>query len=106
MNIENELNILKAKLIKAGIDISDASVNDVIYNFEESLDKQYKKEHGIVYTPQWVADAMAWRTINLKLRKITGHSWDEIIENTSSKYTNSMVHMLWDEALEYSYFRY
>lgn len=100
MNVENELNILKAKLIKAGIDISDASVNDVIYNFEESLDKQYKKEHGIVYTPQWVADAMAWRTINLKLRKITGHSWDEIIENTSSKYTNSMVHMLWDEALK------
>lgn len=99
MGISIELNNIKEKAYKAGIDIGYSSLDDIIYNFEDSLDKQYKKDHGIVYTPQWVSDAMAWRTINTYLKKKTGHTWDETINHFNSD-TAVILKMLWDEALK------
>lgn len=73
---DNILNIefenLKKKLIKSGIDISDTTIDNIISNFEGSLSKEYKKKHGIVYTPQWVADGMCDIAINKWLYQNTG----------------------------------
>lgn len=101
MEIAVRFNELKEKLLKSGIDLRDATLDDIIYNFEDSLDKQYKKDHGIVYTPQWLADAMAWRVLNLKLKKETGYCWDDILGDKVEQYQPSVSNMLWSESLNF-----
>lgn len=70
VNFDDELNKLMENLVKSGINIENVDVNNLIYDFENSMDKEYKKAHGIVYTPQWVADGMARLAIKKWLNKV------------------------------------
>lgn len=53
---EQLIKTLKARGVEFN---SDVSMQTIMKNFESSLTKEYRKEHGVVYTPSYIARAMA-----------------------------------------------
>lgn len=70
--VEKEFEQLKKKLLESNIDITNSTIEDIIYHFEDALNSEYKKKHGVVYTPQWLADTMAYLAINTYFKNKLG----------------------------------
>lgn len=59
-----QVNAVYNQLIKTltarGVEFnSEVNIQTIMKNFESSLTKEYRKEHGVVYTPNYIARAMA-----------------------------------------------
>lgn len=65
IRVKTEFDKLIDKLVNNGIVLkSNITLDDLIYKFEESLDEQYKAKHGVVYTPDYIAEAMVKRSLD------------------------------------------
>lgn len=58
-NIKREYSALLSKLEDKGFKFGQGlSIEEKLENFEIALDKEYKRSHGVVYTPEYIAQAM------------------------------------------------
>lgn len=69
-NIEREYKSLLNELENKGFEFEEGlSTERKLENFENALSKEYKKVHGVVYTPEYIAKAMVQDVINIRLKK-------------------------------------
>lgn len=52
---------------------NDVTVDNILNHFEDALDKEYKKEHGVVYTPEYIASGMFLHSLDVWIRN---QSWN------------------------------
>lgn len=77
-NIEREYIALLDKLRSKGFEFEKGiSTEEKLEHFEDSLSNRYKKVHGVVYTPDYIAEAMVKDAINLRVKE----SGREVLEN-------------------------
>lgn len=92
--INIEFNKLRDELYTKGIDIRSSTVEDIIFDFESALDSEYKKTHGVVYTPQWVANAMVSNVIEEYIKKRMGLNIDDTIENGTLQENRDLLNVI------------
>lgn len=72
--IEKEYESLLNKLEEKGFEFEQGlSIEEKLENFENALKKDYKRKHGVVYTPSYIAEAM----INDSFREILSRVKDK-----------------------------
>ena len=85
VKIEAEFKDLLDGLRKRNVKIKDnVTPEDIVNHFEDCLDANYKKEHGVVYTPEYLADFMVSKVINMHIQNNFDSVMEEGLEALSS----------------------
>lgn len=70
-NIIKQYSILLEDLSSKGFDFDNSlHIEDRLNNFETTLSKEFRKKHGVVYTPSYIAEAMIDNALDILLLNI------------------------------------